>query len=369
MFAPSGVEMSVWQKVFLFLAAMSVLCSCSTAPDVRETLPPVVTGAAVDQMEKVVVLPLTDRMSSASAYTYASRGETVDRILHEELYRIGFYPVPRDDVLSFLSEQGIVQLYGGVSSETLTLQSELRSGDWSETMQRELIRAIEDNRQADGLRGEGVRSRPGSAAMDHVLLSKLGSHFAAAYVLSGGVSSFGIRWEESFDPLQIGLFPLLFKSGGRTLFGAIDLASYGAQEESPLPAAAAGRVPNATVNLWLRAQDSETGETFWMNRVEVRSKAHSIYHVPERNDLFDASVRRAAASLLEDFFQTAVAYRNRLQVVREELEGGGRSEDAMGALEAAEEARRASQEAKEAARDAARSAEKAEAIFEKVIVK
>ncbi len=416
------------------LGIMVLFFAVSCGQKVKQTISPVVPNPVLGQFKKAVIVPFADYTPASSPYSdwRWRRNLMVLEALQDELFQVGVKSAVEEDVVKYLIDRGIIREPSGaeISVETAALQEEL-DAEWSDAMKEEMKKVIMDN-MAHTQQAEEYRHTQEPLALDGETLKELGDHFGVDYIIRGRIIEFRTGQVDTFDPLEIGLLPFIFKSGQRTIFGIAESDTYEAIDQAVVGALfgalvgdgldtpynvldtdsyedynalvwgsvgamtaylanKGGRVSEATVQLRALAQDARTGEIIWLNRAEVSVLPKSAYAAHDYLGLFKEAIRQATKSLVDNLVATllmgsepwmdvdglVVSFREDMgetaiketALPAETEESDQVQESTAEAAEAAKEAKKASAEAAEAAEKADEASKKIERIFEKIIAK
>ena len=355
----------------LHLMGILILVFCvSCGQSVKETIKPVVPGAASDQFERVAIVPFADHTSASSLSNHCRRNTLVTEALQDALYGAGYISVAQEDVVQYLIDTGVIYPSSGISdsSGTAAIEREL-SGEWSDQMKEELEDVIsQTNRQT-----QGTNDRK-TIALDRKTLTNMGSVLNADYIVRGRIIEYRTDQIDTFNPVRAGIVPVVFKSGQRTTLGMAESELYEYVDEESLIdydsmrdmiwgaggfvtgliGEKQGRVPGTTVQIRVLVQDAKTGDVVWLNRAEASAIPRSAYADPDTDFLFSKAIERAVNSLVDDFANAAASGRfarteKERSTSETEQETGV---DAFAAEMAAEKAERSAREAKDAADEA-----------------
>jgi len=359
----------------LHLMGILILVFCvSCGQSVKETIKPVVPGAANDQFERVAIVPFADHTPASSLTDPFRRNTLVTEALQDALYGAGYISVAQEDVVQYLVDRGVIYPSSGTSdsSGTAALEREL-AGEWTDQMKEELEAVIsQTNRQSRGSKDRNT------IALNRKTLTDMGCVLNADYIVRGRIIEYSTDQIDTFNPVRAGIIPVVFKSGQRTALGMAETELYEYVDEDSfvdydsmrdlfwgaggfftgLIGEKQGRVPGTTVQIRVLVQDANTGDVIWLNRAEASAIPRSAYADPDTDALFAKAISKVVNSLVDDFANAAASGR----FARTEKQGSfhepeqGADMDASAVEMAAEKAERSAREAKDSAgqaRDAA----------------
>ena len=304
----------------------------------------------------VVVLPFADYSYGDDIATAHKRNLAIAEALNDNLVSRGFKMPVSEDVFGYLVDNGIVSLVpyegGKGASGYGSVEAELQGG-WSGLMKDELRKLIAMEQSTNPL------ETPGTHALDLRTITAIGKQFGAGYVVRGRIIEYRQGQEHTWDPRKLGVLPFIVGTTSKTMFGIASSEEYdlinavaiggvtgalignaanapyepldsqtiitptatttitsGTGDHAALNslvwgaggAAAAylahksGDTPQAIVELRLWVQDTATGEVVWTNRADVRVSPESVFADSDSQNLFNAAVQRAVASLVDDFW-------------------------------------------------------------------
>lgn len=361
---------------WLWCMVVALCCSgCGTT--VVEMAAPVTRQSEAGHMKKVLVLPFADYTAADSLYDFWNRNVLVNEAICDELVRFGFGLTVYEDVVGYLLERGYIRDISPErprSVDDKALELELQK-DWSPGMKAELLKALYAN-MAKRRGAEEVGHRYWEDAkhphLDSSAIVDIGRRFHADYVLRGRIIVFQTGREDTFNPLQTGLLPFVFKVGARTVFGVAESDAYEmidkmaiagvlgaavADDNWPLQdddvklsghprfggqvrsledyanwntaiwgAAGAGlaflahkggRVDSAWIQIRMIAQNTRTTEIEWSNRAEVKVTPKTFFGEKDPDILASEAIRHAVGRLMDNF----VASLTGRQVVRSRYDG------------------------------------------------
>jgi hypothetical protein len=243
--------------------------------------------------------------------------------------------VVHEDVVKFLMDRGVIK-----PLKDRSIYSEEDLAGYSKEMKVFL---------AEVMQGQLPPKRQEFVALDERLLREIGNRFRSKYVLRGRVLEMGTSSLDTFNPVQTGIIPFVFKTGSRLIFGVastetyetVNRAVFGAmmagaliQESSPLRpkrfdeqdrsniedinraiwgagvpglgilGSKSGEVAKGVVQIEMLLQDTLTGEPIWANRIGIEVVPESAFSLVDKKALVKAAVEEAVERLIEDLAVT-----------------------------------------------------------------
>lgn len=291
--------------------------------------------------KKIVVLPFADYSYEEDAERAFRRNVDIMDNLITRLTEKGFRLPVQEDLLKYLSDNGIVKLNANLATQPArpgSVQSLLSGKDsWSPAMKLELAKIANP--------GQGQIDPGGQAqstALDKATLAKIAAGFDADLIMRGRIIRYEMDDENTWDPLKRGLFPVLFAGTSRAMFGVTNSQTYDAlgstlvgagmgaaigsttsipydETEKVNPerfnsmawglggaalgymSSKGGHANQAAVQLRLWVQDPKTAEVIWTNSVKVLVQPQTIFAETREDKLFDTAITQAISALTKDF--------------------------------------------------------------------
>lgn len=393
------------------LAALIVGC----AYNVQRSYGPVEYKLHEGRWYKVAVLPVSDYTPFVPEDAIGRR-TLVEEAIEDALFSLGFVPVPKEDILSFLTKKNVIKELGLPlgSPATRVLAKEV-SEPWTPMMKRHLEEALRQN-----LLVQSVKEKS-TAPLSQEVLKEMAEEFGTRLVVRGRIVELREGLKSSFNPFEVGIVPFAYGVTQRFLFGvavpesyefisdenlkkatpwltellqkmaigaaggwAIADAANALEWEREVAALAgggvgalghlSGKLREVTVDLRLMVQDAETGDLLWTNRARISVSPESVFSDQDLSKMREVAIREAVKALVEDFSNFFRAELPKLNPIYKELAytpGQVRVKEAKvkEAEISPEEAREAVLKAQEAAKKAQEAAERAERAFEKTLRK
>ncbi len=292
----------------------------------------------------IVILPFAD-YSTGHIDSAQRRSMFISESFTDTFTRYGFSTPIAEDVFAYLVKEQLIQLSAANKAiDTTSLNNEIASHDWSETMRSEIIRYRNETTE-NAVRNQRNSLEVHSLTPDRV--AKMGRHFKADYVLRGRILEFKTRNEARWEPWKKGILPFIFGGTNRiingfarpeqydtgnrgltammlggsiahngvnwpwnkekSILGMVDgsantitwmASSYAV--ESKL-ANTGGDVDQAVVQMRVWVQETSRGNVVWTNRVRVAVSPESVLADNQYDLLFNRAIEKAAFTLSEDF--------------------------------------------------------------------
>ncbi len=262
------------------------------------------SGSSLDRT--IVLLPFADYSYAENVKTASMRNLAIMESLTDTLTSRGFILPVQDDVFAYLVDNRIIESVSsqdkGQWSDLSSLERELEWG-WSDRMNDEIKGLINQQETRNyprlvnvnnPMEGPNLHNR-----LDKKMIAQIGRDFEADYVLRGRIIEYNLRRENIWCPAKQGILPFIYRTATRPIFGIAKSDDYdliGGIGDLY------GDTPQAVVHLRIWVQDTETGKVIWTNRTEVDASPKSVYADREAVTLFDAAVRKAVSSLMDDFY-------------------------------------------------------------------
>ncbi len=333
------------QKLKYVLCLLSVALLMGCGQTVVETLhvpdPPDPNGPGNGQT--IIILPFADYTSSDSIAGAYRRNLSVTEAMTDRLVANGFGMAIQEDVFGYLVDKNIISLVSYDGSNTESLSAELNN-NWSGLMKTQLQTYITDQKRMHS--GKSITETPGTHAIDHKAIAKMGRRFNADYIVRGRILEYKTRQEATWAPWKKGLLPFIngganrilngFASsdaydernealtgmliggiigynnatfpwdGGSTFFGMADGAANtvfwaGTGAALGMVSHSSGKVDQAAVQMRVWVQESATGNVIWTNRVRVLVSPETIFADKQYDTLFNLAIEKGVNSLVDHF--------------------------------------------------------------------
>lgn len=274
--------MSIRLNLLIIGLAAILMTGCGQRVVEKLSVTPAAPYNAVGQGKTVVILPFTD-YSGSSIATAQKRNIALNEAISDKLLLNGFsMPIP-EDVFDYLVGANII---GAVSDNTSSLQFELNSKEWSDTMKEILQDEMVQNQEYNK-----TKTKQGLTNKEVI---KIGEEFNASYIMRGRIIEYKKR--QDTDGWNAGLVPVVFGGATRSLLGFADADSYDGKSKWRFGDNSSGMVE---LRLWV--QDANTGEVVWTNHTSIEAIRESVFADPQHDALFTAAVERTACLLVHDF--------------------------------------------------------------------
>ncbi|NTV12431.1 MAG: hypothetical protein HGA96_00615 [Desulfobulbaceae bacterium] len=297
--------------------------------------------------KKIIVLPFADYSYEEDADRAFRRNVDIMDNLLARLSEKGFRLPVQEDLVKYLSDNGVVKLNSNqtaLPASPGSVQSLLSDKEgWSPAFKAEIARVVNPNQKQFDPAGQGQ-----STALDKNTLIKIADNFNADLIMRGRIIRFELDEENTWDPLKRGLLPVLFGGSSRAMFGVTNSETYdavgsalaGAALGSAIGSVASfpydssekvnpdrinssvwglggaglgymsskgGHANQAAVQLRLWVQDPKTAEVIWTNSVKVLVKPQTIFAETREDKLFDTAINQAITALTKDFINKSKA--------------------------------------------------------------
>lgn len=290
----------------------------------------------------VIILPFADYTSEDNLAGAYRRNLSVTEAMTDRLVAKGFGMAIQEDVFGYLVDENIIDLtsYEGSTNDSLT--AELQN-DWSEVMQNELRRYIQQQKmQAD----KTLSNSPGTHAITPNELAKMGRRFNADYIVRGRILEYKTRQEATWAPWKKGILPFFNGSANRILNGFASSDAYDERNESLVGMLAggiigynnttwpwndgqtffgmadgtantvtwaavgaglgmvshtSGKVDQAAVQMRVWVQEAASGNVIWTNRVRVLVAPETVFADKQYDTLFNKAIEKGVDALVNHF--------------------------------------------------------------------
>lgn len=285
-----------------------------------------ITNSATDAncpiTKRLVVLPFADYSYTQDAQLALRRNITIMENLTDQLVSRGYQLPVQEDLLKYLTDQGIIRIKG--NAEQPHLVREIQGSYYSSVMKEEFESLIAAE--------SGTNDQTGTTALDQKTLAKIAADFNAGYVMRGRIIDFDFGEENTWNPMKRGIIPVVVGGTSRAVLGVARSESYDvlnqtvtgaaigaiassnldnlsgmSSSSAALAGAAAGvlasqsRGNEARVKLRLWVQSPEDGQVIWTNRVEVKVKPQTVFANTSADSLFTLAIEKAVSALVSDF--------------------------------------------------------------------
>lgn len=401
------------KRQLLALSLVVLVFGC--AFKVQRSYGPVEPKPQEGKWYKVAVLPISD-YTPFMPEDAIGRRTLIEEAIEDVLFSFGFVPVPKEDVLAFLTKKGVIKVVGPSlrSPATRVLAKEV-SEPWTPAMKKHLEGALRQN-----LLVQSLKEKP-TAPLSQEVLREIAEEFGTRLVVRGRIVELREGLKGSFNPFEVGIVPFAYGVTQRFLFGVAVPESYEFISDENLRKATpwltellqkmaigaaggwaivdgtsplewerdvaalvgggvgalghlSGKLREVTVDLRLMVQDAETGDLLWTNRARVSVSPESVFSDQDFQKMREVAIREAVKALVEDFSNFFRAELPKLNPIYKELvyaPGQVRVKEAKvkEAEISLEEVKEAALKAQEAAKKAQEAAERAERAFEKTLRK
>ncbi len=142
------------------------------------------------------------------------------------------------------------------------------------------------------------------------MVSKIGHHFNADYIVRGRILEFKTRQEPTWAIWQKGLIPFVNDGADRLIFGYASSDAYDDRYESldamhnskGLTHGKGGAVDSqGTVQMRMWVQEAATGNVVWSNRIRVQVSPESVQADNQYDTLFDTAIDKGVTTLVDHF--------------------------------------------------------------------
>lgn len=357
---------------------------------------------------KVAVLPVSDYTPFMSEDAIGRR-KLVEEAIEDALFSLGFVPVPKEDVMAFLTKKGVIKEVGpSFGAPAIRVLAKEVSEPWTPVTKKHLEDALRQN-----LLAQSVKEKP-TAPLSQEVLKEMAEELGTRLVVRGRIVELKEGLKSSFNPFEVGIVPFAYGVTQRFLFGVAVPESYEFISDENLKGATpwlteiiqkmaigaaggwaivdgtsplewerdvaalvgggigslghlSGKLREVTVDLRLMVQDAETGDLLWTNRARVSVSPESVFSDQDLVKMREVAIREAVKALVEDFSNFFKAELPKLNPIYRELvytPGRVRVRETK-----VKEVQIPLEEAKEAALKAQEAAERAERAFEKTLRK
>lgn len=295
--------------------------------------------------KSIVILPFAD-YSQGNLESAQRRNMRITESFTDNLSSVGFGLPIQEDVFDYLVAQKVITLAAYESANTGSLAVEL-TNDWSDTMKGEIQRY---KAQVEAEAANKSTSSPGTHGLTTKMVSKIGRHFNADYIVRGRILEFKTRDEASWAPWKKGILPFINGGASRILggFASSDqydernealtgmmiggILGYGSgtwpwdKTESVLGRTgqdantvfwgasgyglgkvshSSGKIDQAVVQMRVWVQEAATGNVIWTNRIRVQVSPESFFSDKQYDRLFNSAIEKGVATLVDNFVTQA----------------------------------------------------------------
>jgi TolB-like protein len=325
-------------KYILYLLSAVLITGCGQT--VVETLyvPSSPNPNAPGKGQTVIILPFADYTYADSVAGAYRRNLAITESLTDRFVANGFSMVIQEDVFGYLVKEDIINVAPYDEQNTASLSDELNN-EWSDVMKNHLKGYIQNQKMHSG---KTVSESPGTHALDHKAVAKMGRKFNADYIVRGRILEFKTREEHTWAPWKKGLLPFTMGLSSQTLNGFARSDTYDDWGHK-LPAGTlgaiigyntdtlgfdhnlggalvwgavgtglghmakqGGQVDQAVVQLRIWVQEAATGNVVWTNRIDVKVSPESIYADRQYDMLFDKAINKGVEALIDNFVTTTL---------------------------------------------------------------
>lgn len=284
------------------------LAGCGRGQVVVETLnvPNSPMNNAPGSGKSIVILPFAD-YSLGNLESAQRRDMLVTEALTDRLIVNGFNLPIQEDVFDYLVAENVIRVPNVDHTDNISLTAEL-TNDWSDIMKSE-IRNYMFQIETEAAKNEGSTS--GTHGLSSQMVSKIGHHFKADYIVRGRILEFKARQEPTWAIWKKGLIPFINDGANRLVFGYADSDAYDDRygsltsmdvSDKDLTHGKAGADDNqSTVQIRMWVQEAATGNVVWSNRIRVLVSPQSVQADDQYDALFHTAIDKGVTTLVDHF--------------------------------------------------------------------
>ena len=254
-----------------------------------------------------------------------------------------------NEVIKPLASQNLSYGSGGddkraVRSKVIgTPEYDLVNIEHSDDMRQEIINVIKNDMALDFAETPPVKTpilQGASVGLSREMVQHLGNELGADLIIRGRIIEYGLKSVDTYNPLKRGFLPVLYEPVKDALFGApsgkeyetgldpVDYSQLGqglgflfgqkTQDDvvgtwDVLMDNSFGTIANlyprkkqvsSIVQIRMYAQDVQTGDVIWSNRVETEytPRSNQAFNTKHLKTMFDKNIERGIALLMDDMF-------------------------------------------------------------------